>query len=263
MFMMNSKWGIHLEGDPGDLQNIQMKLNGAITNADSPFVSKLNNLFVLRTARWDAALLPSEVQDLGREELAVIRGVIELLDGCGPLELATIFELADDGRIVSQVRITQIRIRSSKPQSEWVSASEYRNMALAVQSDKILRSALADLKYETSWYDIYRVVEALCRYYGGESKLKSAFPVDGADIARMKRTANSYRHTQGAFDPVTNPMSMAEAMELAAEILKQTVSSAAPSTFPPAFDKCGIPSYEYPAEQAVGLRILSADGPKP
>jgi len=206
MFIMRSKWGVEFTGEPADLENITLKLNNSVVSADSLFVSRLNTLYVLRTGKWDSAIKASDVQILAIEQLAAVRGAIELLDTCGNLNVATIFELAEDGAIINQTRTTMTRLRTPKPLSECALPSEFRDIAITVETDENLRSALKDLKYETGWYEIYRITEALCRHYGGERNLLNAFPSEASNIARMKRTANSYRHIEGAFDPVANPM---------------------------------------------------------
>jgi hypothetical protein len=55
MFVMGSKWGVELEGDLDDLANLAEKVRNSVQTPADFFVVRLNQLFVLRTKRWDEA----------------------------------------------------------------------------------------------------------------------------------------------------------------------------------------------------------------
>ena len=71
------------------------------------------------------------------------------------------------------------------------------------------------------WFDVYKAIECLEDFAGGESKLKRKKWVKSADLSLMKRTANClHRHRRGAFEPPENPMTLENARKMLANLIK-------------------------------------------
>lgn len=76
-----------------------------------------------------------------------------------------------------------------------------------------------DLAPEPDWFGIYKSLEALKLYHGSEQDLGRAFPHLAGEIDLARRTANSYRHTRGKFQPVKNPMRVGDGAVLIRRLL--------------------------------------------
>ena len=71
------------------------------------------------------------------------------------------------------------------------------------------------------WFDVYKAIECLEDFAGGESKLKRKKWVKSADLSLMKRTANCFhRHRRGAVAPPENPMTLENARKMLANLIK-------------------------------------------
>jgi hypothetical protein len=71
------------------------------------------------------------------------------------------------------------------------------------------------------WFDIYKAIECLQAFAGGELQLKDKQWAKPDDIALMKHTANSlYRHRRGGFEPPLKPMPLEQATKLLATLIE-------------------------------------------
>ncbi len=212
---MNSRFGVQLEGDEFDLIRIKKKVNGGITSAESRFVESFNTVTVLRCRGWDQLTLGPDLQEIAQGHLDVIIASLQLLEGCGPVTIGTLYEL-DQGTILNLSRSTPVEIRAGWTEAP---AETFNAIMVAAEKNIHIRNALSALGAGNTWFDIYSCLESLIRFYGGEAHLLRKFANLKTDISKMKRTANSYRHTQGAFEAITSPMQIHEAIALLRQIV--------------------------------------------
>jgi hypothetical protein len=77
------------------------------------------------------------------------------------------------------------------------------------------------------WFDIYKAIECLEDWAGGQTILESKQWVDADEFRIMKRTANSYRHRVGGKHlPPPKPISQERSIELLAKLIECSFAEA-------------------------------------
>lgn len=230
---MQSRWGVQIEGDQYDLDNLIKKLEGAALNPSWYFISMADDVPILRTSAWDDASDASEVRERALIDVALLQGCLNLLDGCQPLEIGTVYDFDDGG--FSMSRTTPISVVIRKPVDKLASAQDLASMLLRVRQDEVLQQAVIDFTPDGSWIDLYRVWESLKRHYGGEPQVYKQV-AQPKKLARAKRTANSFRHIP-KFDPVPDPTARPEAVQLFGDALRAAIADSGfiplPDGWPP------------------------------
>lgn len=204
---MQSRWGVQIEGDEIDLANLETKVNGSICAPTSPFVSLADDVLILRRSTWDVANTAEEAFDYAASDLALLQGVINLLDGCAAMQIGTIYEFV--GNSFSMTRRSTIDVRIRKNPADLASPQEFGTLVEKLEGEAALREAAAQFVPDPSWGQLYLVWESIERHFGGE-RAALANASNAADAKRAKVTANSYRHI-AKFAPVAKPMLRVEA----------------------------------------------------
>jgi len=217
---MSSKWGVQLEGEAVDLVNLRQKVNHSIAHPESCFISMFGPVHVLRSAAWDRAGTDEAAFQLALGDLALLRGCLDVLDGCGDIGLGTIYRFMPDQRY-EMTRLTTLPIRVLKDPSKAATPQDFGALLAKVDSDRCLRQAFSDLHSDASWIDLYRCWESLKDHWGGEAKVYKVFRGEEARIGLMKRTANSYRHVK-TYDVIDKPMPRAEAVAYLKDLLQRS-----------------------------------------
>lgn len=244
MHHLTSLWGIELLGKSPDVQNLFGKINGSIKAADDFFISRLVDCFVLRTARWDNASDFPEARSIAEEDLRLLTSCMYTLDGSLGLSIGTIFRFREDGGIDQQLTSDSVYVRINP--SDHATPKLFKELVNAARVSIPLRTAASEVTAEGGWFEIYKALEGLKRYYGNEAKLIKAFASKKSQVELMKRTANSFRHAQGVFDPIANPIALSDARDLIRQMIIQTLSSVASPT----------------SESSVSFRIPNINSPE-
>lgn len=143
MHTLKSKWGVELEADPRDLENILRKVNGSIALKSDLFITRANNLYILRCSKWDTAKAITDVSTLARFYIELIRGTLDLLEVCGLVEIGTIFEFDRESQIVKQHRETKLTIKVYPADANMVTPAEFRRCVdVSMANDKLGMSFL-------------------------------------------------------------------------------------------------------------------------
>lgn len=258
-YELASKWGVEVEGDPDDLRNLMLKLNGSIGGLDDPFVSKLDQVVVLRCRLWDNLPNPGAVAQSANQDLRAIRSCLDVLDTCGEIKIGTIFEFLPANEI-NQTRDTEVTFRVKKKPSDWAPPDQFKALRLAAERHPDLQDAFSEYVWNGDWYSIYRCIEALIRHHGTEKKLTQILPARRAEILLMKRTTNSHRHVLRRYAPIANPMAISDARRLCAELLqvsaqRDLLSKALPGALPPG-SVLSITDYQKNDGGTFGLKPL-------
>jgi hypothetical protein len=227
---MKSKWGVEIEGDMSDLYNLSDKLNSVIYNDEDCFFSKLNSqthpqkLFVLRTSRWDTAGSSEQVVQLATAEIGILRGCVNVLDTCGSFEIGTVFEFGPNHEIIDRSRNINFTLRVVPAKADRADPKLFRNLLARAEATSAIGRSIVELNLSPNWYEIYKSLEAVMELYANEKKFFSTFRVWESRIRLLKRTANSFRHTSGLYQPINNPMDINEALKLMKEIILHQLS---------------------------------------
>lgn len=219
---MKSRWGVQIEGDQFDIDNLVSKLEGGSLNPSWYFVSMADDVPILRTSAWDDASNASEAKERALVDVALLQGCLNLLDGCQPLEIGTIYEF--NGGCFSMNRTTILPVVIRQPTDQLASGQDLASMLLRVRQDEVLQQAVIDFVPNAPWIDLYRVWESLKRHYGSEPKVYEHV-MEPKKLAHAKRTANSFRHIP-KFDPVRDPTPRLEAAQLFKDALRAAIAAA-------------------------------------
>jgi hypothetical protein len=263
-FTMESRWGVQLEGSEYDLRNVANKLNGSISSPSSFFVSTINDeVYVLRSRDWDKAVTPPDAYQLALGDIRLIRGCLDVLDGCEAIELGTVYEFNERGGF-DMSRQTSGIILVKKKTEDLASPKEFHQLLMRARSHDALREAFADLTPSASWVDIYRCWESLKDYYGGEHKVHLAFKAEKKKIKRMSQTANSFRHVK-SYAPVADPMTRDEAIAYMKDLLQRTAATLGLSSVSSAFapkQKVEWKNYHLEPGRPAALKRLALGPPR-
>lgn len=173
---------------------------------------------ILRNSAWDDASDASEAKERALVDVALLQGCINLLDGCQPLEIGTIYEFNGDGFSMNRTTMMPVVIR--KPVDQLASGQDLASMLLRVRQDEILQQAIIDFIPNATWIDLCRVWESPRRHYGSEPKAYEHV-AEPKKLAQAKRTANSFRHI-----PVRDPTPRLEAVQLFRDALRAAIAAA-------------------------------------
>lgn len=216
MTRMSSRWGVLIRGDPTSLESLYRKVNGSVKKTDDFFISRAGSEHILRSSRWDAAADATTALQLASESVSVILGCLDILERRSGLSIFSTLEFVSDGTVNQWARMTHTLPRNAKAEA---SPGSFKRLILAAASPD-LAGAISDFQGDGDWYSLYKVFEGLRRHYGNENHLFAAFPAKKAELVRLRRTANSYRHSEKEFAPVANPIGLNAAKALLESIFE-------------------------------------------
>lgn len=256
--VLGSRWGVQLEGDAHDLDNLITKINGSILSKDSPFVAFFNQVPVLRWIRWDTAPDFDTLKSVAAQDLALMVACMSTLDASLDITIGTLFEFDAEDNFLNRMRETPISIIARKPVEEHATPADFRALLAAATHADAVALALRELTPLPQWFEIYKAMEALIRHYGSESAFFQRFVHFRGQVEIMKRTANSFRHVEGKFAPIGNPMPIHEAQELIRTLI---ISAASDVPVPPCNGAMplGIRNHVFEPDALIALEALTLD----
>jgi len=218
-------WGIGLCGHRFDLEYWRDTLKEPF----DPSVIQQGDIYILRSSEF--ALCDTAPAALGKAKplIEILNGAMRAETRSHPLGYRGVYELRPDGwrqtphkfpplpptNLRAKVyydlepRINPPPLNPSRPQA-W--------MELSDRSDHLADALIYFGRGE--WFDIYKAIECLEAFAGGDLQLKGKQWAKPNDIALMKWTANSlYRHRQGGFEPPPKSMTLEQARELLATLI--------------------------------------------
>jgi hypothetical protein len=214
---LQSKWGIQLEGDAEDLENLTNKLNGSVRTTSDLFVARTDGVHRLATSQWEVLLTAAEVTQYARETLRILTSALRLLGGSRPITLGTVYETMPDGT-VTMSRVTELSIMSRKERKDLSSPQEFRKLLDVAQKHPRLADSLSSLSPPVTLFDVYKTIESLKHHFTSEKAMLKS-PLVDPTIDRIKQMANSYRHAGGVHLPPSPPIQLDEAVRIVSETL--------------------------------------------
>jgi hypothetical protein len=215
-------WGIKLCGLDFDLEYWRDNLKKPF----DPFVVQQGDEFILCALEFDSE---KAVRARALPLIDVLNGVMRTATGAVyPVKYCGIYELGKDGwrevhiPLSPPSPITDLRgkinldpVVPAPPPTQ----SKFQSwLQLSKQSDHLANALVYFGRGE--WFDMYKAVECLEAFAGGESELKRKKWVKSTDLNLMKRTANCFhRHRRGAFEPPKNPMTLENARKMLAKLI--------------------------------------------
>jgi hypothetical protein len=229
-------WGAIILGDPTDLEDWAHVLQAPF----DPWVETHGTQTVLRSASLDELGSAGEVRDRAIAKIERLNGAVSLSQGAKPLRFGGAIEFTSDGKQHTtifaemvlmdsddKIRATALVIgQDGKPvPPSPPQPTEVQRWAVAVENDDLLDDALVYFGRASDWFDIYKTLECLILRFGpSESEFLKLNWAPGAEIDRLKRTANWARHAKRKFAPPPSPMALEDARSLLAQLLRRALA---------------------------------------
>ena len=227
------RWRAQIKGDEDDIADLERLLNGSVTASDSFVIDRsVENISTLTTTRWNELNCDPAVRRAAETALRLFNGALNIHDVVNRLSVGTIYEVHPDGKY--QMTFAQeIRLKAKKAAADKVTPQVFARTIVLSQRHEWLASALIEMAGYIDWPSAYRVVEAIRKHIGNEKAMVRSKLIDGTELIRIKRMANSFRHiADGTHLPPEPPVSLDDAgrtLRQALEILIVTL----PPEMPP------------------------------
>jgi hypothetical protein len=217
-------WGIGLCGQTFDLEYWRDTLKDPF----EPSVTQQDNTFILRSSEFDSCDTAPAALEKAKPLIEILNGAMRAATGSHPLRYYGVYELRGgtwhrSAHKFPPAPVTNVRVKingdPAVPPAPPAPSDPQDWIALSDKSD-LLADALVYIG-RGEWFDIYKAIECLMAFAGGESELKSKGWAKPEEITLMKWTANSlHRHRLGGFKPPPNPMTLEEATKLLGTLIK-------------------------------------------
>jgi hypothetical protein len=256
-FQMSSRWGLQIEGSGADLLKVRRYVNGSIRNEESHCVRMYGDIPILGTTLWDGYQNAEEVYRAAVVELAMIRTMVDLLEGCSGLEGGTVYEFqsSTNVRMWRKSNVNVLIPGTEKPAEDF--AVMLARLRLRPEIEAILEIMVA----EPTWPEIYRAYEALKDAFGKEKGLKRLFPSEVARIEKLRRTANEHRHFD-VVNKIPHPMPYMEAVSYLKNLVRRAIASIdLPPYVGPGEFQVTLNEFDMPDNGATHLNNLSLADP--
>lgn len=223
------RWGVHLQGHAFDLADWEQSFKPPF----DPWVERRGDDFYLRSAALDGLNDPSGVREQITPLVEQLNGAMFAINGTRPVHFEGVAEFAPDGakRVHMVVAVGSIEARcrvgavgvaiigGKTTPTRPPSPSDAQRWMVTCEAHPDLADALVYLSRK-EWFDIYKGLECIEDWLGGEAGMRSASLVDFDEFKRVKRTANAFRHRKnGKHLPPSVPATLDEAHKLLATLV--------------------------------------------
>jgi hypothetical protein len=221
----NPRWRVQVEGDQKDIDDLEVVLDPTVSGPrDRYLLARLEGVPTLMTTQWEAIDDPKVIKELANQVLRLFVGVLNVYSICRPLVAGTIYERAASGGY-NMHRYTTIPIVVKTPKA--VDPGMFARSVTLSSKHEWLASAFIEMGGTVDWYAIFRIIEAIEVFCGGEHGLKKSTTVDGAHLKLVKRMANSHRHlpdgTHSPPDPAISIEDARKAVRVALQNLLEVI----------------------------------------
>ncbi len=230
------RWGLRLEGHPFDLADWQQHLRPPY----DPSVGLIEKHVVLRWSGFEGFDAADEVQEAGAALLDQLNGAMAVCCHARRIQANGVVEFRADGTvhhtIIAAVGGVKARARGgavgvvtsdgNPSPSSRLQPSRVQTWIETAERYEELADAL--VYYDRSeWFDIYKAIECLEDWVGGEVQLKKKNWGSDEQLKRTKRTANSLRHRRnGKHTPPEHPATLQEARQLLGMMIERAFEEA-------------------------------------
>jgi hypothetical protein len=216
-------WGVKLSGHIFDLEDWRDTLREPF----DPWVLHDGDEFFLRTSEFQSCNLAEEVLERAKTLFDVLNGAMRAAKRAHPVTYAGIYEFLPDGQRrkpkfpPNPLTNLRVKVHGATPILPPLSSpNKVQVWAKLSDSSDHLGDALVYVG-RGGWFDIYKAIECLEDWAGGQNDLERRQWVDTSELRLMKRTANSHRHRAGGVTPPPqNPVSQERALEMLARLIE-------------------------------------------
>ncbi len=230
---MNSKegWGVHLSGHAFDVADWADTLKQPF----DPWIEQRDDQFFLRSQQFDVLPNAEEVRARAFDVIGRLSAAMEISVGSRAITFEGVVKFAADSTRKIHMFLeggtieVRSRLRAAITTGNEAAApkeSDAQRWIMLSEGDALLADALIYFS-RTEWFDVYKAIECLEDWVGGEEVLRSKGWINAADLKRLKRTANSFRHRKGGkHSPPADPFSLRDARKTLGTLLRKAFEAA-------------------------------------
>ena len=206
------------------VSRLENYLAETIINGTDTFIARLREIPVIRTELWDKVNDTEVIGQLAQAEIDFLQGLTKLSGGASPLVIGTVFEMGPNDEIIKQVSKSSNSVYCISKTGD--PSSIFRHRMDVIRQNDALTGAVIELSGQADWIKIYKAIEYIEEYFGGERDLGNAFPNKKSALKRIKRTAQSVRHRGRAFENIIRPYKLEDAEKFLQTIIHEIVDDA-------------------------------------
>jgi len=223
-----TEWFAKLVGDEHTLGLLAEYLAGAHN-----YVLKDTSTYYLKIADLPEDTEPTILQETARQFIDLLNGAAKLYFGqFNGVTSHTVLKIRDDGKKEGFGFLT-LRDRSTAWTLPPLPDGTFETwMDKGINSDAIARALTLYGTLEHNWKNLYMVLEVIIESIGGEVELAKTGLISQDCLKAFKHTANSFRaigrearHAKSNEVPPSKPMSLKEAQDLIAKVLREWLQS--------------------------------------
>jgi hypothetical protein len=225
-------WGVRLGGHQSDLALWEQALKAPF---EPCWIERYDEEVVLRSLQFEHLPDPAEVRGRAVSLVERLNGAMKISVGSRPVHLESVIEFRADGSrhgivfidavslvgggaviaapmlIPSDGKVTPPEPPKPSEVQQWV--------RLSGRHDELADALIYFGRGE--WFDVYKAIECLEDWVGGERALRAKNWMDPEELKRLKQTANSFRHRRGGKDtPPPRSFKLDEALEALAVLIR-------------------------------------------
>lgn len=231
-------WGAIVQGEPFDLEDWRH----ALKESFEPWIEMHGTNTVLRSYSFDELTSADDVRSRAVALIERLNGAFALSRHANQLRFAGVVRVGSGGGIEQHVlsgesvlagrsRMSPVEVTQIGPDGKPIpppppQPSDVQKWCTLAEGDDLLDDAFIYFGRGRNWFDIYKTLECLIlmRFSDNENAFFSSGWAPEAQLRRLKRTANWARHAKHKFSPPSDPMSIDEAYELLAQLMRRALS---------------------------------------
>ena len=216
-------WQAGIEGELQSIEDCKRVFTGPGKDVYDLFITEpYEGVTALYSKRWDDYKSVEEVHQAATNALAAINGIIRVFDGVSPLSIGTIYHWPPVGT-PSMQRLTTIEIAVTRALHKRIDPTSFRQLLNVCQDADIIYHLFREYD-QYSWFAMYKCLEIMEDYVGGEKKLLRHPIASGIPLKKLKRIINSHRHFGSRFEKPSNSINLNQVRSVIADMIIRLVN---------------------------------------
>jgi hypothetical protein len=223
--MAGNRWACQIEGEAEDIADLTAALNTGPAMTEY-CVASIASVPALTCALWNPINDVLQVKALADAAIKECVACINMVNVCGEMKIGTLYEFKADSTCTMQ-RFSHVKINIKKPKDERASPRAIQWLLKLAADEQWFSDCLPVYYEEPTYYSVYKAVEAIRHYCGGEVAMRKRTDLDGSKLVRVKTVADYHRHVQKPTRERPNPFySLDECVGAVSEALGVLVNDA-------------------------------------
>ncbi|MCW1839769.1 hypothetical protein [Prosthecomicrobium hirschii] len=217
---LSEGWAAHILIDPAYQDGWFI----AFAKPFETWIERQGDDFYLRSVFFRNCANAKAVRPMAIDILRVLTGAMSLTLSPHETRVLGVVRVDSNGRrqITFLAEGGYIRISGSSLTEDGEPAA--RRAVIRASKSEYLEEALAYFGDQGGWFDLYKCIESVEQWAGGEHKLTSMNLIPAIELKRTKHTANNMRHARLKNTAVTNAPSFWEAQDVVRNLLNAALA---------------------------------------